>query len=308
MAHYENRLPPEGINVSRESAGLVFLKLLTVAVVLVVVLVIAATLMGGAVAKRVPFHYEERLMESLQTPLANTDLLPGKRAGFEKMSQWLETLVAELKPLLPVEEGMNFHVNFSCDDTFNAFATLGGQMVFNRGLLRRLPNENAVAMVVAHEMAHVIHRDPIAGLGGGLASMTALLMVTGFSSSSATNLMLGDAGALTRLSFNRDMEYRADETGLAAIAARYGHTQGADSLFRLLGQVRGNASGSLADARQRVEEFASTHPLDDSRIEALQSLSAENGWRTEGRVTALPPDFRDWMAGCLTESPISAGS
>ncbi len=299
MTQYENRLPPEGINVSREHAGLTFLKLLVIAVVLIIVMVVVATLLGGTLAKRVPFHYEEKLMESLQVPLGEAGVLPEGSDDYADITQWLETLVSELAPSLPVEEGMNFRVNFSCDDAFNAFATLGGQLVFNRGLLRRLPNENAVAMVVAHEMAHVIHRDPIAGLGGGLASMTALLMVTGFSGSGTANTLLGDTGTLTRLSFSRDMENDADRAGLSAVAARYGHTNGADTLFRLLGQVRDDDAGqSFAEARQRLEEFTSTHPLDDSRIAAVNRISRDNGWPVQGDLTPLPDNFHQWMSGC----------
>ena len=44
--------------------------------------------------------------------------------------------------------------------TFNAYATAGGQLVFYRGLLEAMPHENALATVVAHEIAHVAHRDP----------------------------------------------------------------------------------------------------------------------------------------------------
>ena len=60
-------------------------------------------------------------------------------------------------------------MHYDASDTVNAFATLGGHVVIYRGLLEKLPNENVVAMVVAHEIAHIKHRDPVAALGRGVA-------------------------------------------------------------------------------------------------------------------------------------------
>ncbi len=301
MVHYENRLPPEGINVSRKSAGRIFLKLLAVAVVLVVVLVVVTTVLGSTLAKYVPFRYETQLMDKLELPLRDAGILLDDPTQNVDVTQWLQSLVDELTPLLPVKDDMHFKANFSCREDFNAFATLGGQMVFNRGLLRVMPSENSVAMVVAHEMAHVVHRDPIAGLGGGLASMAALTLVTGINTQSSTvSSLLRGTGALTQRSFSRKMEYAADEAGLSAVAARYGHTNGADMLFRLLSGAMDNdgTSDAVALTRRRLEQFSSTHPLDDSRIAAIETLSSKNGWSMDGKLTPLPFNLRQWMSAC----------
>ena len=63
----------------------------------------------------------------------------------------------------------------------NAFATLGGHIAVTSGLYRRMPSENALALVLAHEIAHVSARDPISALGGSatLALLVALAVVAG---------------------------------------------------------------------------------------------------------------------------------
>ena len=39
--------------------------------------------------------------------------------------------------------------------------------IFFKGLVERLKSEQALAMVMAHEIAHIVNRDPITALGRG---------------------------------------------------------------------------------------------------------------------------------------------
>ena len=65
-------------------------------------------------------------------------------------------------------------MHYDDDADVNAFATLGGHIVVYPGLLEAVPDENALAMVLAHEIAHVRHRHPIVGLSRSAADATAL--------------------------------------------------------------------------------------------------------------------------------------
>lgn len=50
------------------------------------------------------------------------------------------------------------------DDNINAFATLGGFVYVNTGLIRRADNEAELAGVIAHEIAHVTEKHVLARL------------------------------------------------------------------------------------------------------------------------------------------------
>ena len=69
-------------------------------------------------------------------------------------------------------------VHFADEKTVNAMATLGGNVVFYRGLLERLDSEDAVATVLAHEIAHAKLRHPASGLGRGVAVGVVLSVVS----------------------------------------------------------------------------------------------------------------------------------
>ena len=76
----------------------------------------------------------------------------------------------------------------------NAYATLGGNIILTRELINSMSSENALSMVLAHEIAHIKHRDPIRSAGsqvflyamfsilgsvGDTNSFTSLTSVTG---------------------------------------------------------------------------------------------------------------------------------
>ena len=146
----------------------------------------------------------------------------------------------------------------------NAFATLGGHVAVTSELYRLMPSENALAMVLAHEIAHVKARDPIAALGGGASLALVFALVSGEADNLAPWL-----ASLVPLGYSRGAEQRADEEAVAALVARYGHAGGAASVFEVLAEH----SGAIAES---VPTFLSTHPADAARIADL--TRAAGGW------------------------------
>ncbi len=279
---YENRLPEEGINVTRVHPLKQFLQLIIAAVVLVVLLVIVLQVSGGWLAKRVPFSFELTVMEEL-------DIDFGHNAEHPQITAYLNELAQQVAQHMDIPDGMQFTVHYNNEDVFNAFATVGGNLMFYKGLLEDMPDENTLAMVVAHEIAHVLHRDPVAALGGGVASMVALLALTGSTGSAGT--VISNAGSITSVQFSRGMEESADERALAALHARYGHLNGAAALFEMFNDARGPSRG----ATQVLERFLSTHPRDQDRVGAVLARAQAEGWSLEGKLTPLPKGFRSWL-------------
>ena len=280
---YENHQPPEGINVTPEHPLRQFLRLLVAALVLLGVIVVVLQFAGAWLAKRVPFALEERVVSRLDIDFGDPDASPEALAYLRELG---ERLMAEMV----VADGIEVTVHYSDEDVFNAFATVGGNLLFYRGLLERMPHENALAMVLAHEIAHVLHRDPLAGLGGGVASAVALALLTGNAGTGVAGEVLGRAGVLSGMSFTRRMEREADRAALGALVGLYGHTGGAEALFEMVAAQR-----SERRAPDWLERFTTTHPLDADRIAAIAERAAASGWATTGPLTPLPDDFASWL-------------
>lgn len=289
MVSYENRQPDENINAPEGRPLRAFFGYALAALILVVALVVFMQLAGGVVAKRVPFAVETRIIDSLGIEFGDT-------AEGQAMRAYLQQLADQLIPHMSLPEGMDIVIHYNDDNVFNAFATIGGNLMFYRGLLAQLPHENALAMVLAHEIAHVLHRDPAAGLGGGVASALVIAALTGNAGTGPAAGVVSNAGLLTGVQFTRRMEVAADAAAVAAVGGLYGHTQGAAALFDVFATARAQAGGVLSlELPEAFERFATTHPLDADRIRAIDETAATLGIPTEGPTTPLPPEFNDWL-------------
>jgi predicted Zn-dependent protease len=280
---YHNKLPPEGINITRVHPLKQFLQFAIGALVLVVVLVVILQISGSFLAKRIPFSFETALVSEMENPFGDGDTHP-------EMTGYLNTLAQRLSAYMSLPEGMTVTVHYDSSDVFNAFATVGGNLFFYKGLLEVIPDENTLAMVMAHEIAHVLHRDPIAAMGGSVASSIALLALTGNSGTAGS--LLSNAGVLTSVQFTRKMEVEADREALQALYASYGHVHGAAELFMLFSKSRAEAAQTDAGW---LERFLSTHPLDQDRINNTEQIASDEGWPLAGKATPLPQDLRRWL-------------
>jgi len=288
MTEYRNPPLPEGINNSETRPLREFLWLTGGVLGLLVLGVTALALAAQWLAPRIPFAYEVGIaapfVESLKEETGSAD---------PRVEAYLQGIADRLAPAMGLGDSMPIRVHYSPDETVNAMATIGGHLVVYRGLIERLQSENALAMVMGHEIAHVLHRDPIVSLGRGVVVGVALAALAGVSSSDVASQVLGEAGLLTNLSFSREQERRADSAGLGALAGVYGHAAGALDLYRTLGV--GETPGSMLHL-----DFFDTHPDTGRRLKAIEEEARAHGWSLEAAPTPLP----DWLRPALSVSEL----
>ena len=271
---YNNPVIPEGINTSDSHPVATFLKLFTA---IAIILIFSAWLLGKSgdyLASLVPYSQE----------VALADLYEAPEGDDSDIQLYLENLSEYISDAMELPEGMEIHLHYVNEDVENAFATVGGHIFIYKGLLAKLPSENAIAMVIAHEIAHIKHRDPIRSLGQNLAISTGFALLVGQSN---VNL-LGSAGLYTQLKFSRDMESSADIEGLTALVKTYGHANGATDLFKVLAQLSD-------DELIKEPTFFVTHPLGENRIKEIETIAKENDWSVDKATKALPEYFSEWL-------------
>lgn len=275
----ENRLPAEGINASHEHPLKEFVWLVVGSLVTLVLLVALIGWGAGWIAPRIPYRYEARLVNGfalLPKPTTPTAIAAQKE---------LQALADRLAVHMQWPEGMRVQVHYSDSATVNAMATLGGQTIFFRGLLRKLEHEDTLAMVLAHEMAHLKYRHPAQALGRGIGVGIVLSMISTELGRSAAGSVLSNAGVTTLLAFNRDQERAADEEALRVLAAEYGHVAGALELFELFQKL----PRETPSAQTPALELFHTHPLTENRLALARAWAKDKGVAVEGARPPLPP-------------------
>lgn len=283
---YENPKQTEGINVSDEHPlqDLVVLLAAVTAISFILILLLAG--LAQQLATYIPFETEQRIAQALPDILQLHDAssesdsaLSQERDSREKV---LRELGERLRIAMDVSEPISVTIHYSDTPTVNAFATLGGQIVIHAGLANKLTNENALAMVLAHEIAHVKLRHPIVAMSRGVTVSIALGTIFGLTDNDGAAQLVQWLGVTTTLSFSRAQEHAADALAAETLIKLYGHLEGADGLYQAL---------KLAGAEENFgrgtgsPEFLNTHPDLDERLQRLEKMKADLG--VTGSVTSL---------------------
>lgn len=155
------------------------------------------------------------------------------------------------------------------DPTVNAFCMPGGKVVIYTGILKVTQNEDALAVVMGHEIAHALSHHGNERMSQGLVAqlgLTSLDIALSQKPAATRQLLMTAAGAGAQvgvmLPFSRKHESEADEIGLYLMTmAGYNPDQAAPFWKRM------NSSGG-----SRPPEFLSTHPDPAKRSATLKSL------------------------------------
>ena len=181
----------------------------------------------------------------------------------------------------------------------NAFATLGGYVAVNSGLILAADEEDEVAGVLAHEISHVTQQHVLRGAEKAQRESLPILLATlgaiiaaqkagGNSTGDATSAALMTGMGLLQqrqIDYTRDNEAEADRIGIRTLAnAGYNPEAMADFFQTLQGVVRMNQG----DERAAVPGYLQTHPLTLARISEARERAAKLEANLKNTPTALP--------------------
>ncbi len=177
----------------------------------------------------------------------------------------------------------------------NAFATLGGDVGVNAGLLLTAEREDEVAAVLAHEISHVTQRHVLRGaeraqkdaLPIALAMLGAMVAAqqAGADGETAQAAVMGGMALMQQrqINYTRSNEHEADRIGIHTLArAGYDPLAMAEFFARMERAMRGNQGGWQAP------EYLRTHPVSTTRISEAKDR-AKNIVATAAPVATSAP-------------------
>jgi len=167
-------------------------------------------------------------------------------------------------------EGYSWEFNLIEDPSANAWAMPGGKVVVYTGLLAAARDEASLAVVIGHEISHVIAKHGSERMTHNLIIQTggmALSHLLAKEPAQAREMFMKSYGIGTKvgvlLPFSRTHEAEADHLGLIFMAmAGYDPHTAVDFWQRMATQGKG----------MRTPEFLNTHPSDEKRIKHIKEL------------------------------------
>jgi len=277
---YTNPEIPEGINTSKSHPLKEFFWLTSGVIVVIAILMLLLILLADIFTGYIPFSIEKKISFSTFNQEPVKGALP----------DYLQSLSNRIATAQELPDTMTITVHYLDDETVNAFATLGGHIFLFKGLLEKLPNENSLVMLLAHEIAHIKHRHPIKSIGRGIIIGLVMSALSSSGSDSISEGILGEAGYLTLMKYSRDMELEADKTAIRALNSIYGHLAGADDLFTVLQKEMTGLE---------LPEFFSTHPLNEARVKEIKSYISTQSTLERNKITPLHKKFKQWLEPSL---------
>ncbi|MBN2056349.1 M48 family metalloprotease [bacterium] len=173
-----------------------------------------------------------------------------------------------------------YHFCVIDSDEINAFAAPGGFIFVTRGLLARAPNEEAVAAVLAHEIAHVCLKHGLKAIKQSrLTGAFAVLAAEGakqYGPGEVAQLTEAFGGAISDIAqnmiekgYSRSQEFEADNLAVIYLG-RAGYSSG--GLLALLNGLRQSEGGEHTSAG-----FGKTHPSAGDRADKVHTQIENSG-------------------------------
>ncbi|HTL14052.1 MAG TPA: M48 family metallopeptidase [Thermomonas sp.] len=189
------------------------------------------------------------------------------------IAQRLVAKVPEVSDALAAENGLQAsHIERTFDwavtvlksDQANAFCLPGGKMAVYTGLVPVAQNQDAMAVVMGHEISHALLRHGAQRMTRGkLEQLGQMAGAMSGMDQGTMQAVMSAYGYGSALPYARSQESQADELGLMLAAAACYDPREAVPLWQRMEQMAGGGS---------PPEFASTHPSAGTRIQHLQEL------------------------------------
>jgi len=171
----------------------------------------------------------------------------------------------------PITYG-GYHFAVLDTEEINAFACPGGMILITKGMIDESQNEDELAAVLAHEVAHINHRDGVAAIQKarltGVATLIATEAAQSYSPAEISQLVSLFEGSVDDVfktlvvnGYGKSQEYSADESALIYLS-RAGYDPQALEIFLERLMKQGQASGG---------GIMKTHPATGDRLERVKN-------------------------------------
>lgn len=238
-------------------------------------LAIAATLTGCATSptgRKQLMMVSDAQMSQMGITAFNDMRKQGKFVDAPRQRAYATCVANALIAVLPPPWNANqWEVQIVGDDSANAFALPGGRIGVNRGMFKIATDQDQLAVVLGHELAHVVARHGAERVSDNYAAQAAVLAGTVYAGSRGTDtgyaaaaLGLGaEVGIL--LPFSRTQESEADVLGQRYMAEAGFDPRAAATLWQKMGAQGGS----------KPPAFLSTHPSSSKRQQTLQQQAQQ---------------------------------
>ncbi|HWP49071.1 MAG TPA: M48 family metalloprotease [Candidatus Limnocylindrales bacterium] len=176
-----------------------------------------------------------------------------------------------------------YHFALLNSDEINAFACPGGTILITKGMVQAVRSEDELAAVLAHEIAHVSHRDGVNAISKSRWTQVVTLVGTNTAKNYSPQVLSQLVGlfegaiddvfkTLVVNGYGQSQEYQADEAAMSYLSkAGYNPSALKDFLNRLVSQGAASGGGILKTHPATVDRVKNiTKKMPSMKVDASQ--------------------------------------
>jgi predicted Zn-dependent protease len=231
-----------------------------------------------ATGKKEYYIFDDKAEIAWGNNLAKQLAAETKMVNNEEMRSALEKLGDKIA-LASHRNYLDYHFYIVDSEVINAFALPGGHVFVNSGLLEKL-DEDQVAFVMAHEIAHICSRHALKKFEANLGYTLLTIPLIIASKQADTKKSLDQIYSLIALGYSRGDELQSD-----TLALKYAKDSGYDpraalEVFEIfkVEEKKGGASS--------VPVYLRTHPVPQVRIDNVHKVLKE--WQEKEKAAPAP--------------------
>lgn len=240
----------------------------------IVTFIVIATILFPRGALCITIQQEEELSREFMKVVLTQYALIEDHLIVNYVNEIGNKIVAVLPP-----QPFTYHFYIIQEDVYNAFASPAGHIFINSGLLEAMDNEEELAGIISHEIAHVIcrhisqklERSQKIGMATLAGIVAGILLGAGGSAAAANALTFGSmaAGQSAALAYSRQDEAQADKVGMD-ILTQAGYS--GKGLLSVLKKIRSKQwFGS-----DQIPTYLMTHPAVEERMADIDTWLDHN--------------------------------
>lgn len=214
------------------------------------------------IVQRVPVSYEVKLGEDAFAEAGEMWRIDDRDTNqLARMNGLRDRFLAALP-----KDDYDIRMHVVQDGTANAFALPGGRIMVTTGLLTLTQDDEEIAAILAHELAHVRHRHSLRQIVSAGGPALLMRVITGDSEGLLGALSVSFEFLLGQR-FSRDLEREADESGWHYLVAA---DMDPRAMLRMMKKFQEEEAreGAMPDHLQPMN----SHPATQERIERLERM------------------------------------
>lgn len=270
----------------KSSSGRQALLVVTAIATLIATIIFYRSHIFGGLAYAIPFSAEKKVADLFIRPLHSAEQL--------KVLEQIQPQFERLK-FDPEEWAHPFTFHISSETVPNAYATVGGHIFINKGLITSFNSLEDLLGVVAHEIIHVQQRHVAKSVAQAVGLFATLSLFLGDVSGIGA-VVVDQGGPLLNLQYSRSLEDEADSRAVDLLVQNSVNPLGLGRGLSIIRDkqnalMRQSPGGGMIERLNKIE-LLNSHPDIDLRIEKINTKG--NKLMGDKKIPALEFDYNAW--------------